>query len=78
MTYEDTKRGGIIVDKNQNGIPDKNENYIMIIVGCIMVLSGLAGFFFSDMSIGGTISLCTLGSALLGGERIKTYLKNKR
>lgn len=64
------------MDKNKNGIPDKTENMVSIVAGCVLIIAGVAGVPL-ELDTLGIVSLCTLGAAMISEERVIKYLKNK-
>jgi len=72
---EDIKRGGMIVDKNSNGIPDKIENYALLICSILLVIAGIAGVGTQILTETFAKFIIVIGMAgILGDEVIKKVL----
>ncbi|MBK5191581.1 MAG: hypothetical protein JJE19_08860 [Methanosarcinales archaeon] len=63
-------------DLDKNGIPDLYQNIILMIVGIALITAGISGIYTNtDSNI--IITLCSLGTFILSGERVKTYLEKR-
>ena len=63
-------------DLDKNGIPDLYQNIILMVVGIALITAGISGIYTNtDSNI--IITLCSLGTFILSGERVKTYLEKR-
>ena len=63
-------------DLDKNGIPDLYQNIILMVVGIALITAGISGIYTNtDPNI--IITLCSLGTFILSGERVKTYLEKR-
>ena len=61
---------------DKNGIPDLYQNIILMIVGIALITAGISCIYTNtDSNI--IITLCSLGTFILSGERVKTYLEKR-